>query len=312
MPSAPRSTAGTCPSSGGEQRIVRVAASLAAGHPASLRDPSPASTSAACSGRHRHPPCRRAAAVNISLAAADAMEPGQLLQSRMTGSRPTMARSRVPDPLRRLPGLRRRIAPQRPRPLHVPARRERPGRPPLHRALSTSEHAGIPALKAATAVSSPRRTFSLAELTADAPVKNVSPGRRSRGLRGFRLGAVTPWRLREKRRRPGRPAGRLPNPIFERDTAEEGGRQAQPTDGPGRVERPAAGLRGDAAVQQDQVDQRLAGDDDHRRLGRVVVITRAIPASLVPRAGATRPARTGMRRRRACYRPGPRICSGWR
>ena len=47
--------------------------------PSACATPSPASTSAACSGRHRHPPCRRAA-VNISLAAADAMEPGQLLQ----------------------------------------------------------------------------------------------------------------------------------------------------------------------------------------------------------------------------------------
>ena len=46
----------------------------------------------------------------------------------------------------------------------------------FHRALPTSEHAGIPALKAATAVSSPRRTFSLAELTADVSVRLLSPG----------------------------------------------------------------------------------------------------------------------------------------
>ena len=72
---------GHLPSSGGEQRIVRVAASLAAGRPRqpARRHPRPRPAQPA-PGRHRHPPCRRAAAVNISLAAADAMEPGQLLQ----------------------------------------------------------------------------------------------------------------------------------------------------------------------------------------------------------------------------------------
>jgi len=48
-PSLPRSTAGACPPQAGEKRI-RIAASLAADHPVSLRDAiqSPASTTVAC------------------------------------------------------------------------------------------------------------------------------------------------------------------------------------------------------------------------------------------------------------------------
>jgi len=51
--------------------------------------------------------------------------------------------------------------------------------------------------------------------------------------------------------------------------AQENRRQAQPPYRPGRVERPAADLRGDAAAWiDDKVDQRLTGDSDHASVSR--------------------------------------------
>ena len=102
--------------------------------------------------------------MNISLAAADATEPGQLLQ--FLDDWLATDHGKVNASLTRFVGSEA---------YRVESLRNDLARPPFHRALSTSEHAGIPALKAATAVSSPRRTFSLAELTADLSVRNVSP-----------------------------------------------------------------------------------------------------------------------------------------
>ncbi len=61
-----------------------------------------------------------------------------------------------------------------------------------------------------------------------------------------------------------------------RQAAEKSGGQSQPADGSGRVEGSAPRLRADAAVViENQIDQRLTGDGDHRSARAPPVIARA-------------------------------------
>ena len=101
-----------------------------------------------------------------------------------TGSRPATARSTSPfpgSPAAR-PMASNRSATTSPASRSCPA--EATGKASSRRALSSSEHTGISGPEGRYCREFPRRTFSLAELTEDVPVRNVSPAPNERECAG--------------------------------------------------------------------------------------------------------------------------------